>query len=72
MNVLLQADLRRRSASCMKLRRQRDSRTRKVQILFETITVDAPRIRVCPRRRSLSGPQRIRVLERGVQWASKK
>jgi hypothetical protein len=33
---------------CMKLRRQRDSRTRKVQTLFGTITVDAPRIRVCP------------------------
>jgi hypothetical protein len=33
---------------CMKLRRQRDGRTRKVQMLFGTITVDAPRIGVCP------------------------
>jgi hypothetical protein len=32
----------------MKLRRQRDSRTRKVQTLFGTITVDAPRICACP------------------------
>jgi hypothetical protein len=35
---------------CMKLRRRRDSRTRKVQTLFGTITVDAPRISVCPCR----------------------
>jgi hypothetical protein len=33
---------------CMKLRRQRDNRTRKIQTLFGTITVDAPRISVCP------------------------
>jgi hypothetical protein len=32
----------------MKLRRQRDGRTRKVQTPFGTITVDAPRIRACP------------------------
>jgi hypothetical protein len=32
---------------CMKLRRQRDGRTRKVQTIFGTITVDAPRISVC-------------------------
>jgi hypothetical protein len=32
----------------MKLRRQRDNRTRKIQTLFDTITVDAPRISVCP------------------------
>jgi hypothetical protein len=34
----------------MKLRRRRDSRTRKVQTLSGTITVDAPRTSVCPRR----------------------
>ena len=33
---------------CMKLRRRRDNRTRKIQTLFGTITVDAPRISVCP------------------------
>lgn len=32
---------------CMKMRRRRDSRTRKIQTLFGTITVDAPRISVC-------------------------
>jgi hypothetical protein len=32
---------------CQKLRPLRDRRTRKVQTLFGTITVDAPRIRVC-------------------------
>ena len=35
---------------CLKLRRLRDSRTRKIQTLFGTITVDAPRISVCPCR----------------------
>ncbi|WP_284945146.1 ISKra4 family transposase [Acidisoma cladoniae] len=35
---------------CMKLRRRRDSRTRKIQTLFGTIAVDAPRISVCPCR----------------------
>jgi hypothetical protein len=33
---------------CMKMRKQRDCRTRKVQTLFGTITIDAPRISVCP------------------------
>ena len=33
---------------CLKLRRRRDNRTRKIQTLFGTITVDAPRISVCP------------------------
>jgi hypothetical protein len=33
---------------CMKLRRQRDCRTRKIQTIFGTITVDAPRIKACP------------------------
>jgi len=33
---------------CMKLRRQRDCRTRKIQTIFGTITVEAPRISVCP------------------------
>jgi hypothetical protein len=33
--------------NCLKLRPLRDRRTRKVQTLFGTITVDAPRIRVC-------------------------
>ncbi len=37
---------------CLKLRRRRDSRTRKIQTLFGTITVDAPRISVCPCRNS--------------------
>ena len=39
---------------CLKLRRLRDQRTRKVQTLFGTITVDAPRISAC-RCRSGSG-----------------
>jgi hypothetical protein len=33
--------------SCLKLRRLRDQRTRKIQTLFGAITVDAPRISVC-------------------------
>jgi hypothetical protein len=33
---------------CQKLRRLRDRRTRKVQTLFGTVSVDAPRISVCP------------------------
>ncbi|MGI4748381.1 MAG: ISKra4 family transposase [Janthinobacterium lividum] len=33
---------------CLKLRRLRDSRTRKIQTLFGTITVEAPRISICP------------------------
>lgn len=33
---------------CMKLRCPRDSRTRKIQTVFGTITVDAPRFSVCP------------------------
>jgi hypothetical protein len=36
---------------CLKLRRLRDQRTRKIQTLFGTINVDAPRISVCPCRR---------------------
>jgi hypothetical protein len=32
---------------CLKLRRMRDRRTRKIQTLFGTVTVDAPRISVC-------------------------
>ena len=39
---------------CLKLRRLRDQRTRKVQTLFGTISVDAPRISAC-RCRSGSG-----------------
>jgi hypothetical protein len=35
---------------CLKLRRLRDQRTRKVQTLFGTITVDARRISACPCR----------------------
>ena len=35
---------------CMKLRRRRDRRTRKIQTLFGTITVDAHRISACPCR----------------------
>jgi hypothetical protein len=35
---------------CLKLRRRRDSRTRTIQTLFGAITVDAPRISVCPCR----------------------
>ena len=34
--------------SCLGLRRFRDRRTRKIQTLFGTITVDAPRISACP------------------------
>jgi hypothetical protein len=37
-------------SDCMKLRPLRDSRTRKIQTLFGTITVDAPRISACPCR----------------------
>jgi hypothetical protein len=37
---------------CMKLRRRRDNPTCKIQRLFGTITVDAPRISVCPCRNS--------------------
>ena len=33
---------------CLKMRRQRDCRTRTIQILFGTVTVDAPRIGICP------------------------
>jgi hypothetical protein len=33
---------------CLKLRRLRDGRTRKIQTLFGTITVTAPRISACP------------------------
>lgn len=36
--------------SCLGLRRLRDQRTRKIQTLFGTVTVDAPRISVCPCR----------------------
>src|ERR1700722_13470878 len=32
---------------CLKLRRLRDQRTRKIQTLFGTINVDAPRISLC-------------------------
>ena len=32
---------------CLKLRRVRDSRTRKIQTFFGTVTVDAPWISVC-------------------------
>jgi hypothetical protein len=35
---------------CMKLRRLRDRRTRKIQTLFGIIAVDAPRISACPCR----------------------
>ena len=35
---------------CLRLRRLRDQRTRKIQTLFGTITVDAPRISACPCR----------------------
>src|SRR3984885_6752926 len=34
--------------SCRGLRRLRDRRTRKIQTLFGTVTVDAPRISACP------------------------
>ena len=33
---------------CLKLRRQRDCRTRTIQTLFGTVVVDAPRISICP------------------------
>ncbi len=34
--------------ACLKVRRQRDCRTRTIQTLFGTVTVDAPRINICP------------------------
>jgi len=34
--------------ACLKLRRQRDCRTRTIQTLFGTVTVEAPRIGICP------------------------
>jgi hypothetical protein len=34
--------------ACLKMRRQRDCRTRTIQTLFGTVTVEAPRISVCP------------------------
>ena len=34
--------------ACLKMRRQRDGRTRTIQTLFGTVTVDAPRISICP------------------------
>lgn len=34
--------------TCLKMRRQRDCRTRTIQTLFGTVTVGAPRISVCP------------------------
>jgi hypothetical protein len=40
-------------ADCLKLRRLGDQRTRKVQKLFGTITVDAPRM-TCPWQRQIS------------------
>ena len=33
--------------ACFKVRRQRDGRTRTIQTLFGTVTVDAPRISIC-------------------------
>ena len=33
---------------CMKRRRPRDSRARKIQTLFRTVVVDAPQISACP------------------------
>ena len=33
---------------CLKVRRQRDCRTRTIQTLFGTVVVDAPRISICP------------------------
>ena len=33
---------------CLKMRRQRDCRTRTIQTLFGTVTVEAPRISICP------------------------
>jgi hypothetical protein len=34
--------------ACLKMRRQRDCRTRTIQTLFGRVTVDAPRISLCP------------------------
>ncbi len=34
--------------ACLKMRRQRASRTRTIQTLFGTVTVEAPRISICP------------------------
>src|SRR5690242_16447829 len=34
--------------ACLKMRRQRDCRTRTIQTLFGTVTVEAPRIGICP------------------------
>ena len=34
--------------ACLKMRRQRDCRTRTIQTLFGTVTVKAPRISICP------------------------
>ena len=34
--------------ACLKMRRQRDRRTRTIQTLFGTVTVEAPRISICP------------------------
>ncbi len=34
--------------ACLKMRRQRDCRTRTIQTLFGTVTVEAPRISICP------------------------
>ena len=34
--------------ACLKMRRQRDCRTRTIQTLFGTVTVAAPRISICP------------------------
>jgi hypothetical protein len=34
--------------ACLKLRRQRDCRTRTIQTLFGTVRVEAPRISICP------------------------
>jgi hypothetical protein len=34
--------------TCLKMRRQRDCRTRTIQTLFGTVTVQAPRISICP------------------------
>lgn len=33
---------------CLKMRRRRDRRTRTIQTLFGTVTVEAPRISICP------------------------
>ena len=43
---------------CLKLRRLCDQRTRRVQTLFGTIAVDAPRISACPCRGKLRTPLR--------------